>query len=384
MPPPGKTRSLEWRLILRLSLLYLVAIVLAVVAYAAISLANHEVENGERFLALTPRIAASVTREAGGSLKLRLAPDLQRQLGAISDFELAVTELGGGHLVEGSSAGLADRLGPMTPALTRAEFSLETGGRLRRGVFSNEPGAGTTLRVAVIYGQPTLADTLIWVVGEIGEEVLPVMLPSMLLSLLIGIATVRSALAPIKRLSAELGAIGPNRVDVSLAEDGVPLEVLPMVRAINHALARLDGAMEQQRRMTANAAHELRTPLAILRARIEGMDGGPARAARERDVARVIRLVDQLMAVARLEAGQVVVDGEVDLVRVARETLAACAPLALARGRGVELTAPGRAVEVPGNALALGDALMNLVDNALRFTKATSADNRFIPASAAR
>ena len=190
----------------------------------------------------------------------------------------------------------------------------------------------------------------------------------MLLSLLVGIATVRSTVAPIRRLSAELGSVGPHRVAVSLAEDGVPREVLPMVLAINHAIARLDAAMQQQRRMTANAAHELRTPLAILRARIEGMAAGQSRDALERDVARMTRLVDQLMAVARLEAGQVVVEGDVDLVRVARETLAACAPLALAKGRGVELAAPDRPVTVRGNAPALGDALMNLVDNALRFT----------------
>lgn len=367
-PGAGEPPSLERRLIFRLSLLYLVTILVAVIAYALISLENHDLNATERFQALAHRVAASVVREADGTLRLRLAPELQRRLAVVPEFQMELSERDSGRVVEGSSPWLAARLGPVASTLTKAEFTLEAGERRWHGLLVTEAAAAATLRVAMIYAHPTVADTLYWVAGELAEDVLPVMVPAMLLSLLIGIATVRSTVAPIRRLSAELGAIGPHRVDVSLAGDGVPREVLPMVQAINHAIARLDAAMQQQRRMTANAAHELRTPLAILRARIEGLAAGPVREALERDVARMTRLVDQLMAVARLEAGQVVVEGEVDLARVARETLAACAPLALARGRGVELAAPDRPVSVPGNALALGDALMNLVDNALRFT----------------
>ncbi len=367
-PGSGEPPSLERRLILRLSLLYLATILVAVVSYALISLANHDLSASERFQALAHRVALAVTRDGDGVLRLHLSSEMLQRLAAVPDFQMELTELGSGRVVEGSSPWLAARLGPVASTLTRAEFTLESGDRRWHGLLVTEPAAAVALRVAMIYAHPTVADTLYWVAGELAEDVLPVMVPAMLLSLLVGIATVRSTVAPIRRLSAELGAVGPHRIDVSLAEDGVPLEVLPMVQAINHAIARLDAAMQQQRRMTANAAHELRTPLAILRARIEGMAAGPSREALERDVARMTRLVDQLMAVARLEAGQVVVEGAVDLVRVARETLAACAPLALAKGRGVELTAPDTAVTVRGNALALGDALMNLVDNALRFT----------------
>jgi len=367
-PDSPEPPSLERRLIFRLSLLYLVTILVASIAYALISLANHDISATERFQALAHRIAASVARDGDGVLRLHPSPELRQRLAAVPGFQMELTELGSGRGVEGSSPWLVERLGPAMASLTKAEFTFESGDRRWHGVLVTETVPTATLRVAMIYAHPTVADTLYWVAGELAQDVLPVMVPAMLLSLLIGIATVRSTVAPIRRLSAELGSIGPHRVAVCLAEDGVPREVLPMVQAINHAIARLDAAMQQQRRMTANAAHELRTPLAILRARIEGMATGPIREALERDVARMTRLVDQLMAVARLEAGQVVVDGEVDLARTARETLAACAPLALAKGRGVELTAPDRPVIVRGNALALGDALMNLVDNALRFT----------------
>ena len=364
----GAPPSLERRLIWRLALLYLVTALLTIAAYGVNSLANRDLGAPERFQALADEIAAAVVRQGDGAPRLTLSPELQKRLQAIPDFQMAVTSLDSGRPVEGSSPWLAARLDPMAAAVTRAEFTLEAGEKRWHGLMVNVPAPGAPLRVAMIYARPAIADTLHWVAGELAEDVLPVMVPVMLLSLLIGIATVRSTVAPIRRLSAELAAVGPRMVEVCLAEDGVPEEVLPMVRAVNRTLARLDAALQQQRRMTANAAHELRTPLAILRARVGGMAASDSREALERDVVRMTRLIDQLMAVAHLEAGQVVLEGEVDLVLLARETLAACAPLALARGRGVELSAPERAVIVRGNALALGDALMNLVDNALRFT----------------
>ena len=360
--------SLERRLIVRLSLLYLATLLAAVATYVVVSLVDRDFRASESFQQHAHRLAASVVREGEGVPHLALAPDLRRQLAAIDSFQMVVSDAADGRVIEGTSAWLEAQMRTMPPAIESAEFTLVGEGRRWQGVLVVEPGPGIPLRVALVYARPTVADTLAWVAGELSEDVLPVMVPAMLLSLLVGIATVRTTVAPVRRLSAELAAISRPRMNLPLAEDGVPVEVLPMVRAVNHALGRLDAALSQQQRMTANAAHELRTPLAILRARIEGIADSALREPLERDVVRMTRLVGQLMAVARLEAGQVAVDEAVDLVRVARETLAACAPLALAKGRGVELTAPDRPVMVQGNALALGDALMNLVDNALRFT----------------
>ena len=362
-----RSPSLERRLIVRLSLLYLATLLVAVVTYVVVTFASRDFRASENFQQLAHRLAAAVVRDGGGALHLEPAPGLKRQLAAIDSFQMVVSDADG-RVIESSAAWLEAQLRAMPPAIESAEFTLVAEGHRWLGVLAVAPGPGTRLRVALVYARPSVADTLAWVAGELSEDVLPVMVPAMLLSLLVGIATVRTTVAPVRRLSAELAAIGRPRVALPLAEDGVPVEVLPMVRAVNHALGRLDAALDQQRRMTANAAHELRTPLAILRARIEGIADPALRDPLERDVVRMTRLVEQLMAVARLEAGQVAVDEAVDLARVARETLAACAPLALAKGRGVELAAPDRPVMVRGNALALGDALMNLVDNALRFT----------------
>ncbi|WP_439815331.1 sensor histidine kinase [Zavarzinia sp. CC-PAN008] len=139
-------------------------------------------------------------------------------------------------------------------------------------------------------------------------------------------------------------------------------------RQAEEARAAVAAMLAQQRRFTANAAHELRTPLAVLRARVAEMAAGQARAILDGDVVRLARVVDQLLAIARLEAGQGMAPEAVDLCAVARDTVAGLFPLALKAGRSIELTAPAGAVMVQAQPHALGDALRNLVENALRFT----------------
>lgn len=138
--------------------------------------------------------------------------------------------------------------------------------------------------------------------------------------------------------------------------------------AAEEARRAVERAMEQQKRFTSNAAHELRTPLAVLRARIDGAPPFPEREALLRDVARMTRLVEQLLAAARLEARQVDMQDGVDLTAAARETVARLFPAALAEGRFIALDAPAEPVAVRGDPFALEDAVRNLIENALRFT----------------
>jgi signal transduction histidine kinase len=153
---------------------------------------------------------------------------------------------------------------------------------------------------------------------------------------------------------------------------------LRRMRTLRDAAER---SLEQQKRFTANAAHELRTPLAVLRARLDGLPPSPDAAALARDADRMGHLVDQLLTVARLEARQVELEDGVDLVAVARDTVAALFPLALADGKSMELAIepdgepdpPPHAVPVRGNAFVLEDALRNLIGNALRHTPAGGA-----------
>ncbi len=391
MTGPRGHPSLEWSLIRWLSLLYVLTILGAAAVDLIVAWASHEIESSYQLNALAGELGAFVGREADGTLRLRLSPSFQQRLAAIPDFQMAVADAAGGPAVAGSSEGLVPLVSGPLVAWTTGQFSRRLDGRPVQGIVDTVATPLGAIRVAMLRGRPTLPDILTWVYQEVVFEVLPVVLPAMMLTLVIGAATVRRAMAPLKRLSAAAGAIDPRQAGVRLAEDGVPREVLPLVQAVNRAIGRIELALQQQRRMTANAAHELRTPLAILRARLDGLldcsgraglTDCPGRAGLDRDVIRLTRLVEQLMAVSRLEAGQVAVDESVDLVRVAREVLADAAPLAMARGRGVELMAPERPVRVAGNALALGDALVNLVDNALRYTPEGGSVEVVITASA--
>lgn len=93
-----------------------------------------------------------------------------------------------------------------------------------------------------------------------------------LIFIAIVVVTVRSSLQPVAESSRQAARIAPGRTDVRLDPVGVPDEILPFVAAVNAALDRLDQGYEAQRRFTADAAHELRTPLAIL---IAGLDSLP-------------------------------------------------------------------------------------------------------------
>lgn len=192
--------------------------------------------------------------------------------------------------------------------------------------------------------------------------------PILLMLLIIDVAIFRGALRPIVAASALAERIGPSRTDLRLPEEGIPKEVLPLVRAVNQALERLEEGFRSQREFTADAAHELRTPLAILRTQIDMLgDRGAARALRG-DVEDMSRLVNQLLEMAELETAAIGADEAADLVAVATETAAFLAPLALSRRRSVAVSGACGPVLVCGNADAIARAVRNLVENALVHT----------------
>ncbi|HEY0275861.1 MAG TPA: histidine kinase dimerization/phospho-acceptor domain-containing protein [Paenirhodobacter sp.] len=122
-----------------------------------------------------------------------------------------------------------------------------------------------------------------------------------------------------------------------LTEANVPPELQGMVGAVNAALTRLDEGMERRRRFLATAAHELRTPIAILTMRIELLPQGAERGQLMLDVARLSSLADQLLDLERLDGGSVRLV-PVDLRQLARAALTDIAPLAWPRARICPLT----------------------------------------------
>jgi signal transduction histidine kinase len=171
-------------------------------------------------------------------------------------------------------------------------------------------------------------------------------------SVLIGVLTVRSELRPLRLASAAATRVEPARPGLRLPEAGLPGEVTPLVAAVNQALARLEVALSAQRRFVGDAAHTLRTPLAVLTARLDSLAEGPDTLALRRDADRMTRLIDQMLQMARLDGMPLDVSQPVHLRAAAVEAISALAPLALQRGVQLALSEP---------------ALTNLVENALAY-----------------
>jgi len=187
------------------------------------------------------------------------------------------------------------------------------------------------------------------------------------------------ALAPLRALADAVAARDPLRLE-PVAADRVPREVRALVERLNELFARIEASLERERAFTADAAHELRTPLAAIRAQAQVARASGDDAERAHALGQVItgcdratRLSEQLLTLARVDAGEwrerLV---RCDLAEVAREVLAEFAPAAHARGVAVELHAEGP-VAVRGDAALLHVLLRNLVDNALRYGAGGSA-----------
>ena len=197
---------------------------------------------------------------------------------------------------------------------------------------------------------------------------MPVLLPFVVATLAIGILTIRHGLAPLTEVARQVARIDPRSTELRLGGENLPRELLPMVTAINATLDRLDQGFRMQREFTADAAHELRTPLAVLAAHLDSLDDKKVAAALGEDVERMGRLVGQLLSVAQLEALDVAADETADLHAIAVDVAGSLAPFALRRSRAVAVTGTAGQALVRGNAEALRQAVRNLVENALQHT----------------
>jgi signal transduction histidine kinase len=199
-------------------------------------------------------------------------------------------------------------------------------------------------------------------------EFVPVGVPLLLVLVLALTLSLRSALKPLERLRRLAARISPQRIGLRLPTEELPAELQSPVLAINRALDRLDRGFQAQRDFLADAAHELRTPLAILSAHLDTLPRSQGTDALKSDVERMTRLVNQLLLVAQLESLTIDPDETADLADIAIDLAALFAPFAIRRKRAVGVSGAERPVLVRGNKDALYQALRNLVENALRFT----------------
>jgi signal transduction histidine kinase len=367
-----RVQSLQAQLALKLAAVFSLATVLAVcsVVYegrqAAKTLGDDELE--ERAIQLT----RFISRDADGLWRLALPPRQRQLYESPARTRLLAARTTDGKLVVSTDAEFAAELaGWPAPAGERRAFRLEDFGA------ASQDYNGITVRVQSSAGPLWVsvaavsdADALAYGImkGFIGDVAWSIFLFAAAM-LAVAVWSIRRGLKPVLAASEMARSIGPNATTVRLPTADLPAELLPLVAAVNAALDRLEQGFAVQRQFTANAAHELRTPLAILTAGLDALTNGPEVEKLRDDATRMNRLVDQLLRVARLDSVAIDVADKTDLRATTAEVVEYLSPWALTMHCTLGFDAPSAPVWVRGNAPALKDALRNLIENAVFHTR---------------
>ncbi len=200
---------------------------------------------------------------------------------------------------------------------------------------------------------------------------------ALLLASLTGYQVAGAALAPVERMRSRAAQIGDADLSERLEEPGTGDELDRLATTLNDLLQRLQGALERERRIVGDASHELRTPISVLRTRLDvalRSDGDAAGlravlAEAQADAVRLTRLADDLLVLARADQGQLPLRREpVEVQQLLEEAAGRHRPAAVAAARTIDAS-----VEIDGGAVLYADpdrmaqVLDNLVVNALRY-----------------
>jgi signal transduction histidine kinase len=369
-----RRRSLASRAIVILCVAQLLAFGLAWpitigLGLSGIDLNNAFAESIGEFAATRARnqVVASLAEDQEGNVRIEPTADLLEEMKRAPNMRFAVFHSNSRHPLPGSSPDLLDVLRPLV-ALDPTHLHFV------------RPGDPSGSRLAVLEPQWTRFGRMHFAVyeatfrwGDIYDYALedlrwtpPYLVMAILMSAAAAWIAVRWSLRPLHAVADEAARIDMDSLHQRLSLDGVSAEIGPLVEAVNGALARLDAGVARQRRFTANAAHELRTPVTVLGARLDAPEEPSFKTDLRRDHRRIRNIVEQLLATARLGERSARLDETLDLCALARAMIGDAALLAVRSRRQIVLEAPDAPVHVRGNRGALESVVANLVDNALR------------------
>lgn len=314
-------------------------------------------------------VQAALARDAQRGLVLRPTADLKQLRENTPDLWFVVRDRQGHALSEGMVPNEFAKIGDALDQISQA--------RLGWQMFEDDPhkpparmkrvntDAGPVQVMTATQGPMSRAKTVLATTLAFLAVALPGL---MLMAAATFVATplvVRRAFAGLDTAADEARRIDFRQRGSRLSADHLPLEVAPLVTAVNDALKRLDDGYSRHQRFVADAAHELRTPIAILNTRLESLPAGPEKTRLLEDSARLATLAEQLLDIQRFDQCRNPFV-RVDLVAVARNVAADLAPLAIAAGYELSLDTAVDRVETSGDRAALERALTNLVQNAIQ------------------
>lgn len=363
-------RSLRWRLLATVSVAVLVLWLLT--GWFSYSKAQHEAEElMDGNLAQIGRLLLAITQDNEDDLS-ELSSRLSTVRGAVDNVYEPPLEfqigLGDGRIVA-RSVGAPDL--PMLGVAGYSDILRKDGSWRVLNVVASD--GRHRVQVSQSIG---LRDRAALEVAE--QTVLPLAIITPVLLLLIYVSVVR-ALDPLNQLARDVAARSADNL-AGLSVEKVPKEVAPLVVAINRLFLRVARALNHERRFTADAAHELRTPLAAIKVQTQVAQRSDEPASRvhalgqiEAGVARATRLVEQLLRLARLDPLGALADPQpLDLRSLLERTVEHVISAHPAFTQTVRHELPLSGIHIRGDADLLEIALRNLIDNAIRYTPAYS------------
>jgi signal transduction histidine kinase len=321
----------------------------------------------------------------GGGWTLTLPEDLQTfYLHGFDGFAFSVIDANGKVLFSSLRGGA-----PILRADQRARAPIYFNRRRDKAIYYGasipEPRGGQVVWIEVAQDLEHPDVIVDDIVADFLSRIAWFIVPILLVLLFADIAIVRRALRPVVHASELAGSVDPARLDLRLPTDDLPLEIVPLVQAFNLALSRLERGFRSLREFTADAAHELRTPLSVLRLRVDTALAPADAELLRKDIDAMTHVVDQLLAAAELETAVVGAGETADLCDVGADVVALLAPIAVGQDKDIALAAPASPVLVNGSRLLLAQAVRNLAENAIAHTPAgTTVEIAVDPAGVVR
>ncbi|TCQ95407.1 signal transduction histidine kinase [Neorhizobium sp. JUb45] len=350
--------SLKLKLVLHFALVFIVFMIIVSIGFFNFLLGVVPSTNSADYRAL-PVIAASIASE-GGRLVVRETEEL-RAVKNGSSLWFIVLGSDGARVSFGTMPAAFDSVLASINDIRSLDVRGEDGAAITATLRETDSPVG---QIRVLYGGKTPSGSSAYNLGIglrivfIPYLVVPLILVALALPLIVG-----RALAGVKKATRRASEIDANSLGVRLSTNGVVVELHPLVNAINSALARIDGDLTERQRFFANAAHELRTPIAILQTRLEALPAGSVKDRLLMDVGRLAATAEQLLDMQRFANIQSL--GEVDLVSLCETVAADFAPIAISAGYELEFDAEVKSFKVNGDHSALERAVTNLVRNAI-------------------
>lgn len=353
-------KSLKRRLIAQLLLFQVGILFLFSVAFVA-----YLIQAGEGIVLSDPEFAdvaaRAIERKADGRLVLNETDELAGLRQRSADFWFVarsekgeIVQTGNVPAVYAAMAQNLDRITFGDIRDTKAPFSYLAVIRSASGPAGSFTVLGKGDVFSMIYAILLLSNLLM----------VPILILLVVITIIVIPWIVSRAFSRLSTIAREAEAIDIDRRGYRLPETGIPREVMPLVSAINGALQRLDEGHERHQRFILDAAHELRTPVAILQTRVETIVEGPIRSRLLSDAGRIAALAEQLLDLQRLDVNGANFSS-VDLVEICRDVAADMAPLAIAQGYDLSLETKLDELIMQGDAGALQRVILNIVQNAI-------------------